>query len=285
VRLFGVFVLVFSVLLALSLPGCGEGEDSEPTETTEDVAEEIADEETVEEDVVEEVPLYPEGTVDPSTVTPGTVVSASALYDSYFAWNGKQVTVAAYPYIWYGDSTVVEDDLDLVADPESTDGLATAVFAEPPNVSVVKGELLVVTGTLERSWTGDIEITGAAMLEAPEQMVAVETSPYSYDGTTPIPVDELYEMVTAWDGKEVVVEGYYHSTTTSTTDYGTTVRVDLAHPDDIYTKYVACEMTAEIPEESESMLVSNREGVQVRGAVAGESFDMVGLEGCTLVNR
>lgn len=284
-RPFSVFALVCSVLLTLSLLGCGEGEDSQPAETGEDVAEDATGEEAVEEDVVEEVPLYPEGTVDPSTVTPETAVSAAALYDSYFAWDGKQVTVAAYPYIWYGDSTVVEDDLDLVADQESTDELATAVFAEPPNVSVVKGELLAVTGTLERSWTGDIEITDAAMVEAPEQMVAVETSPYAYDGTTAIPVDQLSEMVTVWDGREVLVEGYYHSTTTSTTDYGTTVRIDLAHPDDIYTKYVACEMAAEIPEESDSMLASDREGVRIRGTVEGESFDMVGLEGCTLVNR
>ena len=59
----------------------------------------------------------------------------------------------------------------------------------------------------------------------------------------------------------------------------------LASPDDIYTKYVACEMTGEIPEPAATTIVEDREGVQIRGTITGESFDMVGLEGCTLLNR
>jgi hypothetical protein len=60
---------------------------------------------------------------------------------------------------------------------------------------------------------------------------------------------------------------------------------DLAHPDDIYSKFVACEMLEEIPAESNENMLNNRDGVQIRGTIAGESFNMVGLEGCTLLNR
>jgi len=92
-------------------------------------------------------------------------------------------------------------------------------------------------------------------------------------------------MFNVWMGKELIVEGYYNSTTTSTTDYGVTVRVDLSDPDDTYTKYVACEMIDEIPEEVNSLMVENREGTLIRGTLAGESFDMVGLDSCVIVNR
>ena len=71
------------------------------------------------------------------------------------------------------------------------------------------------------------------------------------------------------------------STTTSTTDYGVTIRVDLGDPDDIYAKYVGCEMISEPPE----ALADDRYGVQIRGTIVGESFDMVALEECELLNR
>ena len=276
------WILALAASLVL-FAGCGEEAAEEATDTTEEVAEETV-EGTVEE-VPEVLPLYPEGTIDPVMLTPDEPVAAYQLFEAYFAWDGALVTLVAYPFIWYGDTTIVEDELRLVGDPESTDELATAIFDLPQDVVAHRGVLIAVRGTVEMSWTGDIEITGATFVDAPEAMEDVETSPWVYDGETPIPVTRFYDMYNAWMGKEVTVEGYYHSTTTSTTDYGTTVRLDLAHPDDIYTKYVACEMTGEIPAESNSLLVDNREGVLVRGVVAGESFDMVGLEGCTLVNR
>jgi hypothetical protein len=120
---------------------------------------------------------------------------------------------------------------------------------------------------------------------APAVNQGIVTSPYVYDGETPLPVSDFYGFFNAWKDRVVLVEGYYHSTTTSTTDYGVTVRIDLAEPDDIYTKYVACEMTGEIPEGSDSLLVAEREGVRIRGTLTGESFGMVGLEDCVLVNR
>ena len=180
---------------------------------------------------------------------------------------------------------MVEDELWLVDQPESTDELATAIFDAPPGVSVRKGDLVAVHGVIEMSWTGDLELTGAEFVDVPETVEEIETSPWAYDGVTPMPIAQFYRTYNAWNGREVTVEGYYHSTTTSTNDYGTTVRIDLASPEDTYTKFVACEMTGEVPAESNSLLVAERAGVLVRGTIAGESFDLVGLEGCTLVNR
>ncbi|MBN1435405.1 hypothetical protein JW921_11650 [Candidatus Fermentibacterales bacterium] len=266
-----------SILLISVLPGCGEESGETPAQG-----------DTVQPDttpVVEVAPLYPEGTLNPDEVTADTPVGAAALYEAFYAWDGMQVTVAGYPSIWYGDSMVVESELDLVMDPEAAEELLTATFAEPLEISVHRGELIAVRGTAELSWTGDIEITGAVLVDPPAALEPVETSPYAYDGEAPIPVDQFAEMFNAWMGREVTVEGHYHSTTTSVTDYGTTIRVDLSDPVDTYTKYVACEMASEIPPASDSALVADRDGVLIRGTIAGESFDVVGLEGCVLVNR
>jgi len=278
-----------AALLAVALAaGCGDGEPADTAgdageggETAEETAETTGEEEAVE---VEEVVLYPEGTLDPGQVTAETPVQAWALKEAYFAWDSMEVTVAGYPYIFYGDSTVLEGEIALRDSPESEEELVTVIFEEPPNVTVAGTDLVAARGTGLLSWTGDLEVTGAELAEPPDELLTVETSPYVYDGVTPIPAGQLAELYTAWVGREVTVEGYYHSTTTSTTDYGTTIRVDLAHPEDTYTKYVGCEMAEPIPEETESLMVADRAGVRIRGTVAGESFGNVGLESCVIVS-
>ncbi len=48
---------------------------------------------------------------------------------------------------------------------------------------------------------------------------------------------------------------------------------------------VACEMAGEIPEDINAAMLENRANTQIRGVIAGESFSVVGLEECQLVNR
>jgi hypothetical protein len=277
--------MMLAMFLMVLASGCGQSEPAEGTGTADSLAagDVVADTAAV---VEIEVVLYPEGTLDPSMITPDRPVSAAALYNAYFAWNGKPVTVVGYPHIPYlRDTLSIESDLEMIIDPVADEILASVTFAAPVNSIVNKGELLAVSGTVEMSWTGDLEIIDAVMAPAPEAFERLETSPYAYDGVTPIPVDQIAEMVYALLGKEVTVEGTYHSTTTSTTDYGVTVRVDLSDPSDEWTKLVGCEMAGEIPAASDTAISSNREGVQIRGTVTTDSFSMVGLEGCVLINR
>ncbi|MCD4702524.1 MAG: hypothetical protein K8S24_11775 [Candidatus Aegiribacteria sp.] len=280
--MFRIFVGVVAVSL-MFLIGCGGGDQPQTDDTTGDVISEEAADEAVDEEIIEESSLYPEGKLDPATVTPDVAVGTWALNEAYFAWIGKEVTLVAYPYIWYGEDVVVEDDLRLVADPESTDELATANFDEPLNLTVMRGEIIAVRGIVEDGWNGP-ELAGAVFVDAPDAFVRVETSPWAYAGE-PIPVDQFNEMFNVWTGKEVTVEGHYHSSTTSTTDYGVTIRIDLSHPEDTYTKLVACEMLEPLSDLSDSLIVAERSGVQIRGTVGDPFFDQVGLEGCILLNR
>ncbi len=280
-------ILAASILLLVLACGEEDGEQSR-TETTEAAQEDQDGGGTEISEIVETAPqpLYPEGALDPAQVTPETPVSAAALYRAYFIWDGRTVMLQGYPDIPYVDSMMVEDELRLAAAPGDDQELATVSFTETQNVPVTEDMLVTIRGTVDYYWTGELRLIEGSFVEnAPPAQPAVETSPYVYSGETPLAVADFYEMFNVWKNREVLVEGYYHSTTTSTTDYGVTVRVDLAEPGDIYTKYVACKMAGGIPEESDSLLVAEREGTRIRGTVTGESFGMVGLEDCVLVNR
>ncbi len=81
------------------------------------------------------------------------------------------------------------------------------------------------------------------------------------------------------------MEGHYHSSTTSTTDYGVTIRIDLSHPEDTYTKLAACVMLEPLSDVSDSLILEERSGVQIKGTIADAFIDQSKLEGCTLLNR
>ncbi|MCK5116156.1 MAG: hypothetical protein KAR44_06120 [Candidatus Aegiribacteria sp.] len=283
-KIAAIFLIAGLLLLA-----CGGGEDtaSQPDETDSQAVTEGQDT-AVEETPIETAPppLYPEGTLDPSQITADTPVSVVALFESYFVWDGKKVTLEGYPRIPYIDTMIVEDELELVAEPGDREALATISFTDYPGITVRSDQLVTVSGTIEYYWTGDIQLVDGVIIEdAPPAQSGIVTSPYVYDGDTPILAGEFFDMFNVWSGREIIVDGNYHSTTTSTTSYGVTVRVDLSDPNDTYSKYVACEMLEEIPEGTDSLMVANREGTQIRGTVEGESFSMVGLVNCQLVNR
>lgn len=288
-------IIVLVMVLGLLFAACGSGEeqtqqpgDTESGEVHGENGEDepVADTPAVEEVVAEE-PLYPEGKIDPANLNAETVVNAAALNEAYYAWDSLKVTLQGYPYIFYGDSVTVEDELELVAQPGGEDVLVTVSFDGSPEKVLAGDRPVTVSGTVEYYWTGDLMLNGGEIIEdAPPAEAGLETSPYAYDGETPILVEEFCDMYYyALIGKEVIVEGYYMSTTTSTTDYGETIRIDLSVPSDSYKRYAACEMTGPVPADTDSMIVLEREGVRIRGTIVGESYDAVGLENCEVINR
>lgn len=281
--MFRLTAIILGALLVLTACGGQSQEERDvPVEgDVEDISEIPVEDDG--EDVAETVVLYPEGTVDPETVSPDAAITATDLYREFFAWDGMEVTVAGYPLIRYGDSVVVGNELSLVGSPESTDEIISAETGQDSGRAVSRGEIVALRGTATSQWSKP-RLEEAVFVDAPEELLPVETSPHAYSGE-PIPADQFAELYNIWVGKEVLVSGHYHSTTTSTTDYGVTVRVDLSDPDDTYTKLIGCEMAAEVPEEVNEAMVANRSGVQIRGTVTGTSFGMVELEDCVIVNR
>lgn len=269
-----LWVLLFGIAF---IAGCGD----EPAEAGERTVQEVTDE-------IEETPdmvLYPEGTLDPRLVTPDTPVYAWDLNEAYFAWDSVTVVVSGYPFIFHGDSIRIDGDVILTDEPDSRERIVTVTFAEPVGVSVARGDIVAARGRVALSWTGSVTVADAEMVDPPASLEPIETSPYAYDGETPIPAHQLMEMCYIWKGMEVTVEGRYHSTTTSTTSHGVTVRIDLSSPEMTGTRFAGCEMAEAVPDHIAENLADNREGLQIRGVVAGESFGRVSLEECVIVNR
>ncbi len=279
-RIIGITMLLSIALLA----GCGEADQPEIEEVagSEDAADvEVAEEAPVE---IEVAVLYPEGTLDPSLVTADVPVSCRALFNAFYAWDGQTVVIQGYPFVHYGDSITIEDDIELVAVAGERDKLLKVTFPDSLNLRIAADELLTVSGTVDYSWTGRIELVEGTVVTDAVLIDISEVSPYTYDGTSAVEVQAFFDLFNAWIGMEVTVEGYYFgSTTSSGADYHI-VRIDLQDPE-TRDKCAACEMTGEIPEDVSNAMLENRDGVQIRGTIAGESFSIVGLEGCELVNR
>ncbi len=277
---------VASVLLLVcfaAFMACGTQEQSEP----------VIDNDTVDDtaDIVEEVeievalPLYPEGTLDPNMISADEPISAVALYNSFYAWEEKIVTLQGYPYVFYGDSITIEDELELVAAFEDREVLATFTFLEPLNLTIPADGIITVSGIIEYDSFGYLELNEGQIITEVLPLVSIEeVSPYSYDGVSPIGVLDFYELFNIWLDKEVTVDGYYSSTTSSTLSSGVVVRIDLADPES-RSKCVACEMSSELSEEVKAVMSENRPNTQICGVVEGESFNIVGLVNCELVNR
>lgn len=278
--LLGMLMMLLIVLAA----GCGEADQQEPADGSE--AESVEDAQVAEDAPVEvEVaPLYPEGTLDPSFVTADAPVAAGALFNAFYAWDGQTVVIQGYPFVHYGDSVSIEDDIELVSVAGERDKLVKVTFPETLNLRIAADELVTVSGTVDYSWTGRIELIEGAVVTDAVVVPIDEVSPYAYDGTSAVEVQEFFDLFNIWIGMEVTVEGYYFGSTTSSGSGYHSVRIDIQDPE-TRTKCAACEMTGEIPEEISAGMVENRDGVQIRGIIEGESFSIVGLVECELVNR
>jgi len=275
---------LFLILTAM-ITACGGGELPEPAEES-GSPDSLLNSATSEQTVTTPEVFYPDGTLDPSTVTVGVPVSAVALYEAYFAWNGRYVILQGYPYVFYGESITVTDELEMVAAAGGREILATVAFQPTLNLVLSATEPVTVAGTIMYNRSGEIELTeGEILYDKPAAEAGIRLSPYLRDSTSAVGIGEFYEQFNIWIGTEVTVEGYYNSITTSTLSDRVVVRVDLSDPAETCSKKATCEMTGEIPDSISAVMGNSRAGTQIRGTVSGESFGMVGLENCELVNR
>ncbi len=236
------------------------------------------------EEIQEIAPLYPEGTLNPALVTAEVPVSGADLFSAFYAWDGQTVVIQGYPFVHYGDSITIEDDLELVTIAGERDKLVKVTFTDPLNLRIAANEPITVSGTIDYSWTGRIELVEGVIVTDAVLISAEEVSPYFYNGISAIEVQDFFDIFNVWIGMEVTVEGYYSSTTTSSLASGDVVRIDLTDPE-TNSKCIACEMETAVSDETSATMISNRDNTQIRGVIEGESFNIVGLVNCELVNR
>jgi len=234
-------------------------------------------------------PAAPEA---PAMLTPATLaqadgpIHAGALKDAVTAWGGLTVTAVGYPEI-YSPREALGQRGYLVASPGGQPSLVECRFAEAVTEEVARDALVVVRGQYldtfsDRVRLGDCALVGT--LDALDESVSAD--PGRLDPERPIPATKLHEAITGWFGAEIRVVGNYHSTTTSDTAQGKTIRVDLtdpSHPPHAHRPAVGCELAPGVAEPAG--LADAREGVVLRGTIDRFAFNLVVLRDCAFEAR
>lgn len=125
---------------------------------------------------------------------------------------------------------------------------------------------------------------GAVSMDSCEIIIvakSIPTQPVDPFAKVLVSATDLWADYYKWEGKEISVIGDYYMTTTSTTSYGKTIRVDLKNPTN-YDKVVGCTF---MEDPSEKINV-NTKGVIIKGKIKTyASYGYLMLEECSLVNR
>jgi hypothetical protein len=105
----------------------------------------------------------------------------------------------------------------------------------------------------------------------------IATSPLDPFNKVVMNANDFYQDYFKWKDKVVTVKGNYWGTTTSTTSYGKTIRIDLSDANN--NKIIGCTMVSDPGDKAVAGSV-----ITVKGTVnVGGSFGMMGLDKCELV--
>ena len=208
------------------------------------------------------------------------------LDEAFFAWKDvKNVTVTGYCNFFF-DEGKINDEVTLLTEAGGERDLKRYMVCkmkqEYPE-EFAKTTPVTIKGEVDNFFGGKFSLINCELVskgESPDNKVYIRYSDYKGENIT---LKDFYNSYFGWIDKEITVIGYYKSTTTSTTSYGKTTRVDLVSDNGSGKITVGCRMAADVitPED----INNNRDGVIIKGIIKGEAFDNVVMEECTFVNR
>ena len=265
--LFYLFIALFS----FAIISCGSQFESQTK------SDDKEDQEIV---IEEEIDISPEeaARITPADVDINTPIPVTQLYNSFFEWKDIEVTIAGYVRM-YLDSDDFKENFQIVGEPESTDYLFDCTFAETPEGTINAEDLIIVKGTIKDAGYSGIELENCEFIGINEEYDdSKDLSPYRMP-KKPIFAKNLFDAYNSWIDVEVLVIGYYNSTTTSTLSDNVIWRIDLADPES-KEKKVGCRMKEEPDSE---FLKDFRDDVAIRGIIKEEAFGRVLLEECEII--
>lgn len=214
-------------------------------------------------------------------------IAAADLHDAYFHWNDATITVTGYPALFM-DDVPWQQRVELGDAPEvESPALLDCDMTSRPDGRLTADTTLTLRGTVSGTGRTFAVRDGDPALITVEQCELVATGdpmppagdPWSL-GAEPIPVGMLHEAMFGWQGMPVTVVGYYHSTTTSTTDGGTStshaISAGAGQP-----RIVECLQAGAA--EAPATVVDRREGTMVTGTIGQPLGDIVVLDDCRFV--
>lgn len=214
----------------------------------------------------------------PENVNVESPIPVAKLHKAFYEWTGVEITIAGYAKM-YLDSETFKNEIALRESTGVNDILFNCKFASELNKEIKSSDIVIIKGKIkENSYWGIVM----------EECELVELNGKYKKDIVPIPgqkykeaiwVSDLYKAYNSWIGKEVTVIGHYNSTTTSTTSYGKTHRIDLDDPE-TGQKMVGCTM---LSEPDSDKLAANRDNVKIRGKITRDLWGTVQLEECVIV--
>lgn len=216
------------------------------------------------------------GQLTPDKIEENKAIAVGDLKRAYFAWNGRTVSVYGYPS-YMADKGAIAKDISLAPAPFSRYVLSCELVAPVTETTGMRDKPMVLKGIVKDSPYDTVNLGSCQVVSSGETATVAPT--LGVEADKPMNAAEFVKTYNAWKGKRVTVSGSYHSTTTSTTAYGKTIRVDLT--DAQGNKAVGAEFAADPSDK----LVNNRDGVQVKCTIKGTVFETVNLADCQLINR
>ncbi|MBN2572745.1 MAG: hypothetical protein JXA68_11495 [Ignavibacteriales bacterium] len=257
-------ILSFTFMLIFIFASCGDKEKNNDETTN--------DKNGVEQEVKK---------LNPMKINPDEPIPVLELKNAFLAWTKvKEITVVGFPNFFWDDGTI-GNRVELLNSPNSDKILVECNMKTPNEEKLTKQNTVTIHGTIDRDFFGKIILKDCEYIGNNESakrvdyIFAEEVKP-----DTKYFVEDFYNSFYGWIDKTVSVVGNYWGTTTSTTDYGVTIRIDLTDRTS-GEKCVGCNMKGEPP----ASLSTSREDVIVKGIIKGEVFGNVSMEECVVVNR
>lgn len=216
-----------------------------------------------------------------AVLVPGSVdlsrpIGVKQLTDAFFAWKGKRITITGYCNFFF-DEGEIGKSVKIVANPGDKDKLITCAMRTNYSGRFAKTVPVVIEGTIKRKSYWGIELIDCKLVSKGKKPATVKAAVNAASGSV-FEAGDFARAYSGWLGKEVSVIGYYWGTTTSTTKYGKTIRVDLQDP-----KHTSIKVGCEMKEKHER--ITKRAGTIIRGRVSGQVFGGVRMTNCVFVNR
>jgi hypothetical protein len=217
--------------------------------------------------------------LDPAAVDVNIPIDAIEANYQIDCWNEKKVEVAGFGYVFYGDSLETKTGLSLTDVSGGSKKLVDCRFENPPApLKIAKTDMIHIRGNIRGNFDGAITMDSCEIISIARSIPTQAPDPF---GKAVMDANALSADYFKWQGKAISVIGDYYMTTTSTTSYGKTIRVDLKNST-TNKKVVGCDFK-EDPSERISV---NEKGVIIKGTIKTDSpYGYLMLVDCSLVNR
>jgi len=260
--------IIFVLLLTAMIGGCNSNSGNKENNTKgKDTA-------------VTEIPAAKKvARLDPAAIDVNKPIDAIEANFQIDCWDGKKMEVAGYGYVFYGDSLEVKRGLSLTDVMGGNTSLVDCQFSiSPSQLKIAKTDMIHIRGNIRGNFNGAITMDSCEIIAVAKSIPAQPADPFA-KGV--MDVNSLSADYFKWDGKEISVIGDYYMTTTSTTSYGKTIRVDLKNSA-TNEKVTGCDFK----EDPSEKIRVNEKGVIIRGKIKTNTpYGYLMLEDCSLVNR